>query len=208
MVMLHLTDYRKHYSDEPVLLIPRLHLQAGLYWLRGANGAGKTTLLRSIAGLIPFEGSIEVAGSNIRKQRIAYLKAVNWAEAEPLYPAFLTGRDLVHFYLQCKGGEARHAEAVAEALGAAHFLHRPVSTYSSGMAKKLSLVLAFIGRPQLVLLDEPFITLDVEAVAALQTLIGEAYRAGTSFLVSAHGEAPLPHCTATLHIHHQKVEVV
>lgn len=204
--MLHLSDYRKHYDSLQVLHIPELALERGVYWLKGANGAGKTTLLKSIAGLIPFEGRIQAAGRDIRKQRRDYLQVVNWAEAEPLYPAFLTGNDLVDFYLRCKGGTLQATKAIAEALGATTFLHRKVSTYSSGMTKKLSLVLAFAGRPSLILLDEPFITLDAEAVGALQRLIKEAYAAGVSFCISAHGEAALPYCTATLHIHHQKAE--
>jgi ABC-2 type transport system ATP-binding protein len=206
--MLHITGYRKHYDDVTVLHIPSLELGPALYWVRGANGAGKTTLLKSIAGLIPFEGNIAVSGKDMRKDRIAYLRLVNWAEAEPLYPAFLTGRDLLHFYGACKGGDPKETEAVAEALGATAFLHRAVGTYSSGMAKKLSLVLAFAGRPSLILLDEPFITLDTDAVSALQTIITRAAATGVSFLISAHGEAPLPEGTPTLHIHHQKAELL
>lgn len=204
--MLHISDYRKHYGSLPVLHIPELALEHGVYWLKGANGAGKTTLLKSIAGLIPFEGTIQVEGKDIRKQRRAYLQVVSWAEAEPLYPDFLTGHDLVNFYLRSKGGTLQATKAIAEALGATAFLHRRVSTYSSGMTKKLSLVLAFAGHPSVILLDEPFITLDADAVQALQRLIKEAYAAGVSFCISAHGEAALPHCTAILHIHHQKAE--
>jgi ABC-2 type transport system ATP-binding protein len=206
--MLQLNQYRKHYGPTLVLQVTSLLLEPGIYWLKGVNGAGKTTLLTSIAGLIPFEGSIQVGGRDIRKERTDYLKIVNYAPAEPVYPPFLTGQDLIHFYTSTKGRDKASLDRLVKTFGAAHYLHGAVSTYSSGMLKKLSLILAFIGQPRLILLDEPFITLDAEAVVALRLLIEQAYASGTSFCISAHGEAPLPQPMATLYLHQQTLERV
>ena len=204
--MLQLTNYRKHYGSTLVLQVPSLRLEPGTYWLKGANGAGKTTLLTSIAGLIPFEGSLQVGGIDLRKKRRDYLKAVNYAPAEPVYPSFLRGDDLLQFYWKTKEAEGATMDRLVKRFGAAHYLHQKVSTYSSGMLKKLSLVLAFMGRPTLILLDEPFITLDAAAVHTLQELIEEGQAAGVSFGISAHGAAPLPQATAVLQLHHQTLE--
>ena len=67
------------------------------------------------------------------------------------------------------------------------FISDPVSTYSSGMLKKLSLALAFIGKPRIILLDEPLITLDEDAICVLYQWIDEKNKKeGTSFFLSSH----------------------
>ncbi len=184
--MLTITQFQKKYpgSDEPVLNIPYFHLDKGIYWIKGENGSGKTSLIKSIAGLIPFTGSIAVNGFELSKQRIPYTKAVNYAEAEPQYPPFLTGKELIDFYKNTKG-PGLPIELTA-ALGVEKFMHNKTAVYSSGMMKKLSLVLAFIGHPQLILLDEPLIALDVESIAVLQNTIAVYIAKGVSFIVTSH----------------------
>lgn len=204
--MLRLLNYKKSYGPAPVLEIEKLELPVGVYWLKGENGTGKTTLLKSIAGLIPFDGTIEVDGTNLRKQRMLYTKKVSFAEAEPVYPSFLTGEDLLRFYRQTKGSDEKTRKDLTEAFGATSYLQNTIGTYSSGMLKKLSLVLAFIGEPKLILLDEPFITLDVKAVETLRQRIGKASENGTLVLLSSHQEPALPVSCTTLHIHHKTVQ--
>lgn len=206
--MLQLQNYKKHYGSFLVLQIPELILEKGIYWFKGVNGAGKTTLLKSIAGLIPFDGEISVNDLSIRSQRRGYLKIVNYAEAEPFYPSFLTGKDLVDFYLKAKGGLLQPVKEMISAFGMSSYLKNQVGTYSSGMAKKLSLLLAFIGQPKLILLDEPFITLDVEAVTFLHQHIEVLYRSGVSFCISSHQQLQMDIAIQTLHIHDQKAELV
>lgn len=184
--MLTITNFKKKYpgNPEPVLSIPSLTLPEGIYWIKGENGSGKTSLFKSIAGLIPFDGDIAVNGLHINKQRMAYTKVVNYAEAEPLYPAFLSGKDLVDFYSQTKGGN--FPTALFEGLGVEKFMRQKTATYSSGMLKKLSLVLGFIGDPAMVLLDEPLIALDVAAVEVLLSAILQYSLQGVSFLITSH----------------------
>lgn len=189
----------------PVLQIENLELEAGLYWLKGQNGSGKTTLLKSIAGLIPFEGSIDVENVSLRKQRRRYTQIVSFAEAEPVFPLFLTGDELLRFYLETKGGDKADALRIAEDLGIAAFLKNKTGTYSSGMTKKLSLLLCFTGRPTLLLLDEPFVTLDVAAVDVLRRLLVERSKS-VSFLLSTHQELELNVRHQTLHIHRQTLQ--
>ena len=186
--MLVFHDYVKAYGDHLVLKVPDLQLQQGIYWLKGGNGSGKTTLIKSVAGLIPFKGTITAAGNDIGRHRIAYRRIVNYAEAEPVYPVFLTGDDLIRFYIDTKGGNKQQAAKLAASLGVDAYSANKIGTYSSGMAKKLSLVLAFIGAPRLVLLDEPLITLDQQSVETLQDIVGSLYAAGVSFLVTSHQE--------------------
>ena len=83
-----------------------------------------------------------------------------------------------------------------------------MSSYSSGMLKKLSLVLAFIGNPVLILLDEPFITLDMDAVRGLQQLIEQKQAAGVSFCISSHQDLEIRCPFSTLYLHNKKAEMV
>lgn len=184
--MLNISNYIKKYpgQQEPVLTISSLILQKGIYWIKGENGAGKTSLFKSIAGLITFEGDIAVNDLHIRKQRMEYSKQVNYAEAEPLYPPFLSGKDLIDFYLDIKEGD--FPKAIFDGFGVAKFMKQKTATYSSGMMKKLSLVLAFTGRPALILLDEPLIALDTAAVEILEQYILQSSKTGVSFLITSH----------------------
>ena len=184
--MLSITNFKKQYagSTEPVLFINQIQLDTGIYWIKGENGSGKTSLMKSIAGLIPFDGSIAVTNFDIRENRKAYTQSVNYAEAEPQYPTFLTGKELIDFYNSTKAG--KFPEALCTQLGVDKFMHQKTATYSSGMLKKLSLVLAFIGNPTLVLLDEPLIALDVAAVEILQAAIRQYSLVGISFIITSH----------------------
>lgn len=185
--MIRFLQYSKAYNDKPIISAD-LQLAHGLYWLKGENGSGKTTLLKSIAGLIPFSGKIEVAGSEINTDRIGYRHKVNYAEAEPLYPSFLTGAELLDFFVATKKADPAQAARLVEVLGAGSYINNKIGTYSSGMAKKLSLVLGFIGSPSLVLLDEPLITLDQQSVNNLLQLIEQTHAQGVSFLITSHQE--------------------
>ena len=185
--MLEFLQVQKSYGDRPILSIPSLQLDQGIYWLQGSNGSGKTTLLRMIAGLLPFRGDIVLKATSLRRSPVEYRRAVSWADAEPLYPDFLKGRDLVAFYQEIRQASSQQVDSLVTLFQINSFLSAPIGTYSSGMVKKLSLVLAFIGTPSLITLDEPLVTLDKESIPALYNLISTSYREkNTGFLISSH----------------------
>ena len=185
--MLQFNSVQKHYGSFLALDIPSLLLDKGVYWLQGENGSGKTTLLKMIAGLHPFKGDIILQSSSIKKSRQAFICSVNYAEAEPLYPPFLTAKDLVQLYITTKKGDGTRVWSLIEQLHIADAYTQPLATYSSGMIKKLSLVLAFIGNPQLILLDEPLITIDADAVHVICNLIKKWHdEKGVSFIITSH----------------------
>jgi ABC-2 type transport system ATP-binding protein len=111
---------------------------------------------------------------------------VNYGEAEPLYPPFLTGHDLIRLFADSKKADQKQVNQLLESLGVEAFKHQTLGTYSSGMLKKLSLVLAFIGPARIILLDEPLITLDVATVEVVYNLIHAARERDVSFLISSH----------------------
>lgn len=172
-----------------MLAIPNLVVPAGVYWLRGANGSGKSTLLKTIGGMLAFDGDIVLHGKSVKHHAIAFRKVVNFADAEPFYPEFLTGQEMIDVFVDAKDAPAGQADFYVDSMKMQAYLHQPLGTYSSGMLKKLSLVLAFVGNPTLILLDEPLITLDADSLTILYGWIVEKHRAdGTTFFLSSHQE--------------------
>ena len=185
--MLTFHQFRKSYNNELIVEIENLSLGPNVYWILGENGSGKTTLLKSIAGLVPYDGDINFQGIfNNNKDRQSFRKIVNYAEAEPQYPEFLNGMDLIQFYKKAKDAPNGQISRLLSLLDVESFASRKIGEYSSGMIKKLSLVLTFIGNPQLILLDEPLITLDKDAAGAILQLIKEYALSGISVILTSH----------------------
>lgn len=185
--MLHLADFEKSYNNHQVLHIPQLDIGPGIYWIKGANGSGKSTLLKAVAGIIDFSGNILLNNTSIKKQPVDYRKRVSFAEAEPVFPEFLTGREMVELFMTAKQAPSGQQDHYIESMQMQSYLDQPLGAYSSGMLKKLSLVLAFMGTPNLILLDEPLITLDTVSLSILYDWIKERHQAqDTSFLLSSH----------------------
>lgn len=185
--MLQFDRVYKTYDQQPVFEISNLKLERNIYWLQGINGSGKTTFLSMLAGLIPFKGDILLDGINLRKSPLSYRRLVNFAEAEPLYPDFITGLELISFYQNVRKAATVQTDMLINLFKMHRFFKLPIGTYSSGMVKKLSLLLAFIGRPSLVLLDEPLATLDEGSVYILPELISAYHKEfKTCFIFSSH----------------------
>jgi ABC-2 type transport system ATP-binding protein len=200
--MLQFHSFYKRYGSKPVLDIPNLCLESGLYWLQGPNGPGKTTLLRILAGILPFNGDVFLQSSNqriavsLRQSPTPYRRLIAWADAEPQYPGFLTGYELLNFYRNILRPETAQVKRLIEGFGVGTWLDTRTAAWSSGMTKKLSLLLAFLGKPSLILLDEPLTTLDEPGRTVLNELItGYQRDPGSSFLISSHqdiGSGMLP----------------
>ncbi|MCR8556189.1 ATP-binding cassette domain-containing protein [Mucilaginibacter sp. BJC16-A38] len=185
--MLHFVEFKKFYGNYPALSIADFNIEPGIYWIKGVNGSGKSTLLKSISGILAFNGDIILEGGiSIKKQPVAYRKLVNFAEAEPLFPEFLTGMEMVKLFASAKDAPAGQELHFIESMKMHSYIDRPIGTYSSGMLKKLSLVLAFLGSPKLILLDEPLITIDTESLKILYSWIREQHDQGVSFMLSSH----------------------
>jgi ABC-2 type transport system ATP-binding protein len=184
--MLHLTNLKKTYGLRVILDIPNLILPDGAHWIKGNNGSGKTTLMKIIAGINPFEGNVVLHGIDLIQKPLEYRQLVSFAEAEPLFPGFLTGWDLIRFVQKTRNEKDDIINSLVDYFDILSFLAYPVGTYSSGMVKKLSLLLPFIGSARLILLDEPLITLEDSFLPKLFSLIKERQAQGVSFLLSSH----------------------
>ena len=188
MIMLTIKNFSKSYYQEKILSFPELKIPKGIHWVKGENGSGKTTFFKALSGLLPYHGEISFDdGISLNNNPVHFRKLINYGEAEPLYPGFLTAKDIIRFVGKTKGSSVSHQKKITEHFEIPAFEEKSCQTYSSGMLKKLSLALAFLGTPRCIILDEPLITLDEHARCRLFDMINDSIRKdGTSFLISSH----------------------
>jgi ABC-2 type transport system ATP-binding protein len=185
--MIELTQYSKSYGDKLIVRIDRMTIPEGISVIRGQNGSGKTTLFRSIAGIIPFKGSIRLFNIDQKKNPVKYRHRVSYGEAMPALPPFLTGKDMLKFFRSVRSASSGDVEEIQETLGINEFINEKIDTYSEGMHKRLSLCLALIGYTPLVILDEPFAFLDTRVQESLKRMISKLRQEKkTNFLISSH----------------------
>ncbi|HVY62738.1 MAG TPA: ABC transporter ATP-binding protein [Planctomycetota bacterium] len=183
-------ELRYRYGRTQALDGATLEVPAGaLHALLGRNGAGKSTLIGCLTGLLRArDGSVHILGRPVPREAAAALAEVGVAFEVGAFYGELSGRANARAFARLKGLAAAEADAALERLGiAGPAAERPVSTYSMGMRQRLSLARALLGRPRLVILDEPFNALDPDGVVEVRRLIRERRdRDGTAFLVSSH----------------------
>lgn len=155
--------------------------------LLGRNGAGKTTLLRILAGLSPFQrGKIALFGeaprSEAARQRVGFL-----GHGIGVYED-LSARENLHFFARISA--VRSPQTVVQEwlrrVGLERVASMPVRQFSRGMRQRLALARTFLHEPQLLLLDEPFTSLDDRAIAMLSELLIEARGKGSTIILSTH----------------------
>jgi ABC-2 type transport system ATP-binding protein len=143
---------------------------------------------KSLAGLLPHDGDVLFDDNiSLKSHPVEFRKRLSYGEAEPLYPGFLTAKDLIHFIGKTKGASLLQQRQLTERFGINSFFENSCETYSSGMLKKLSIALAFLGAPRVIILDEPLITLDEQGCEILFQLINESIiNDHVTFLLSSH----------------------
>ncbi len=149
--------------------------------LLGPNASGKTTLLHCIAGmLVPSAGSISVCGYSLRRQAMAAKRALGFGCAPESLPELLTGRQCLEIYAAAKDLAAIDDGVLAllEEFKFSPMLDRFVGSYSLGTKQKLAVLLALLGGPALVLLDEAFNGLDPASALILKRHLRSQVSAG------------------------------
>ncbi|SIN66013.1 ABC transporter ATP-binding protein [Algoriphagus halophilus] len=183
--MLIIENFQKTYDSGFHMEIDFLCFDKGIHLIKGKNGSGKSTLLKAIAGIHSFQGDIVLENISQKKQPIPYRKLVNYSEAEPQFPDFLSLDELILFTSTVTPFNPNQVTELKEILGIGEYASQPIASYSSGMLKKTGLMLAFLGNPQLIILDEPFTTIDLDTQKSLQKLILHRLEE-CSFLITSH----------------------
>jgi heme exporter protein A len=155
----------------------------------GPNGSGKTTLLRVLATtLVPHRGSARVLGLDLAGDANAIRELVGMlGQATGLYDDLTAAENLAFALRMC--GSTPTAATISTALetvGMAPHANERVRTMSSGMRRRVALARVLLRRPRLLLLDEPYNTLDPTGVAVVDSLIEETARSGGAVLLVSH----------------------
>ncbi len=152
--------------------------------LVGPNGSGKTTLLRCLATRNrPRQGSISWFGDSNRERARSRLAVVFDATA---HADELSARDNLGFFASVRGVSASEAEGVLVAAELAEVAGEPVASYSYGMRRRLLLAEALVGNPDLMLLDEPTLGLDVAGQRWLGGVLKDRARTGGAVCISTN----------------------
>ena len=154
----------------------------------GPNGAGKTTTIRMLVGLIkPTEGTVEICGYDIRSEFEKAMRCVGCIVENPDLYRFMTGREnLEHFVRMLRIGK-EEIDRVADLVAMTHRLDQKVGTYSLGMRQRLGIAQAMLGKPRVLILDEPANGLDPAGIREMRELLRRlAEERGMAVFVSSH----------------------
>lgn len=178
------------YGGEPVLAAVDLQIVPGEWFaLLGPNGSGKSTLLRCIGGLHrPQAGQVLLGGIDVWREPRRARAQLGWAHPPEALPPLLSGWQCLQVYAEAFALPAIDARtlALAEALGLGRtLLARAVGGYSLGMRQKLAALLALIGTPRLIVLDEIFNGLDPASSLVLKRHLRERVASGESAVLLA-----------------------
>jgi ABC-2 type transport system ATP-binding protein len=167
-------DLARHFGS--VLAVDRLSLhvpRGSVYGFLGPNGAGKTTTIRMLLGLIrPDGGDVRLLGEHLtRATRRTLLRQVGaLVEAPSLYP-HLTGTENLRVTQELTGIDRARIGEVLETVKLEQDAGRLVQEYSQGMRQRLGIALALLGKPSLLILDEPTNGLDPAGIHEIRDLI-------------------------------------
>ncbi|MDP4096563.1 ABC transporter ATP-binding protein [Paenibacillus sp. P96] len=159
-----------------------------IFGFLGPNGAGKTTTIRMLVDLIkPSEGTISVCGYNVNRDPERALAFVGSIVENPEMYGYLTGwENLDHFARMQPGIDASRIQEVVRLVQLDRRIHDKVSTYSLGMRQRLGIAQALLGKPRLLILDEPTNGLDPKGIKEMRAFIRVLAEQGMAVFVSSH----------------------
>ncbi|WP_053374951.1 ABC transporter ATP-binding protein [Paenibacillus sp. FJAT-27812] len=189
-ITLSVQGLRKVIGKRTIIKDLSFELKRGeVFGFLGPNGAGKTTTIRMLVGLIkPTSGTIRICGLDISKHFTKAMRHLGCIVENPeLYP-FLSGMDnLRHFAVMIKGISQERIDEVVRLVGMQDRINDKVSTYSLGMRQRLGIAQALLGKPDVLILDEPTNGLDPSGIREMRAFIRFlAEEEGLTVLVSSH----------------------
>ena len=163
----------KQYGSQKSVADLNIHVKRGrIYGLLGRNGAGKTTTMKMLLGLTtPTKGSFTIDGKQFPQDRIAILKEIGSFIETPSFYANLTGRENLDIIRRILGLPKADVEDALELVGLTEFGDRLAKQYSLGMKQRLGLAGALLGRPPILILDEPTNGLDPSGIHEIRNLV-------------------------------------
>ena len=187
---LHLQDLDKSFGRQMVLNHVSFELQPGeIIGLIGSSGAGKSTMIKTMLGMEKADGGEALVLDHTMPNRHILGDIGYMAQSDALYEA-LSGQENLEFFGQLKGLSKRDLTAeishVAQVVDLTEHLNKTVSGYSGGMKRRLSLAVALLGNPQLLILDEPTVGIDPSLRKKIWKELIELRDNGVGILVTTH----------------------
>ena len=180
------------YGEKKAVDDLNLHIAPGeIYGFIGHNGAGKTTTLKSVAGILQFDqGEIYVDGKSIRTQPLECKRTFAYIPDNPDLYDYMTGIKYLNFVADIFGvSAADRQDRIRQYAGLFELtedLAQPIAAYSHGMKQKLAIISAWLHRPRLILMDEPFVGLDPKASHLLKGMMRQVCDEGGAIFFSTH----------------------
>ena len=192
MFFIQLRDLFKSYG--PVRALDGLNLKVpkgSLYGLLGPNGAGKSTAIRIICTLLaPDSGYVEVGGRDVLLEEKETRQRLGYVAQDVAIDKILTGRELLQlqgdlYHLDSKYKRKRIDELI-QRLDMHEWIDRRCGSFSGGMKRRLDLASGLLHEPELLILDEPTVGLDIESRSVIWGLLKELRKKETTILLSSH----------------------
>lgn len=162
-----------------------------IFGLLGPNGAGKTTTIRCLCTLTtPDAGKVEISGISVIDQPRAARQRLGYVAQEVALDKVLTGRELLQLqaalYHLPGGAAKKRIEEVISLLGLEEYADKKTGTYSGGMRRRIDLAAGLLHQPDVLVLDEPTVGLDIESRVVVWDLLRKLREAGTTVLITSH----------------------
>lgn len=180
-----------YYFNKNQKTLDNINLQVdkgSIYGFLGPNGAGKTTTLRLLLGLLKKQqGSIQVFGKEFDPHRIESLKNIGSLIEQPSLYVHLTAKENLEIYRKVYGAPKESVASVLRLVGLENTGRKKAKQFSLGMKQRLSIALALLHNPDLLILDEPTNGLDPNGIIEVRELIKRLNREnGVTIIVSSH----------------------
>ena len=190
--MLNIEHLTKNYGDKKAVDDLSLHIAKGeICGFIGHNGAGKTTTIKAVCGILPFDtGEIYIDGHSVKKEPLVTKSMTAYIPDNPELYDYMTGIKYLNFIADIFGLDAdtrkNRIETLSQRIGINNDLAKPIGSYSHGMKQKLAVVSAWMHKPSLIVMDEPFVGLDPTASFTLKELMREFCNDGGAIFFSTH----------------------
>ena len=209
--MIEVKKLTKKYGDRTILSDISFRVEEEtVFGIMGKNGIGKTTLIESLIKKRKHEGEVVLSENLIRKNGLIDYSNLYYVNDSPHSYDYLTGLEYIYFVLRIKNKPLPAESDILELLQVfgidSESENKLMITYSFGMRRKIILALGFLIKPDLMVLDEPTIGLDVPSVIALKKMILMSSRNKQTFIISSHEPSVISElCDALMILHESKV---
>jgi ABC-2 type transport system ATP-binding protein len=189
---LNVSNLTKYYGKFKALDAVSFKVDEGcVYGYLGPNGAGKTTTIRTMLGLLkPNQGEVQIAGANPSKDPVRAFQLVGYASELPTLQTFFNAEQLLDFMGRMFGlpmqTRKEKTKQLLDLVGLKEWGKKKIGNYSKGMVQRLSVALALINDPMILIMDEPTIGMDPEATAHFRNLFTNLSKNGKTIFISSH----------------------